>query len=128
MAFDAAAIPFADKGIDVVRTHLRLQNLSDPSVALRELRRVTRGSLFAVCQFVSDYDPNLSAMQGSNDLSMFTAEACLTPSAAWLEADVEHELHPRAVPTPVGKLVEGARIDGFPVFETDLAWRVLVAR
>ena len=51
VAFDAAAIPFADKGIDVVRTHLGLQNLSDPSVALRELRRVTRGSLFAVCQF-----------------------------------------------------------------------------
>lgn len=128
VAFDAAAIPFADKGVDVVTTHLGLTNLPDPSSALLELRRVTRGRLFAVCHFVADDDANLSALRGMTDLSMFTAHGCLDAfrRAGW-DATLEHEVRAPAAPTPVGELIEGARIDEFPLIETELNWCVLSA-
>lgn len=46
---DAMALPFEDDSFDVVHAHQVLQHLTDPVLALREMRRVTRpGGVVAV--------------------------------------------------------------------------------
>jgi demethylmenaquinone methyltransferase/2-methoxy-6-polyprenyl-1,4-benzoquinol methylase len=52
VAGDAMKLPFADASFDAVTISFGLRNVADPSVALAELRRVTRpGGRLVVCEF-----------------------------------------------------------------------------
>jgi demethylmenaquinone methyltransferase/2-methoxy-6-polyprenyl-1,4-benzoquinol methylase len=52
VAGDAMRLPFADDSFDAVTISFGLRNVADPSVALAELRRVTRpGGRLVVCEF-----------------------------------------------------------------------------
>jgi hypothetical protein len=48
-------------------------------------------------------------------------------TAGW-EVTVENACIGRAKPTPAGVVLEGARVDGLPVVETQLEWCVLVPK
>jgi demethylmenaquinone methyltransferase/2-methoxy-6-polyprenyl-1,4-benzoquinol methylase len=52
VAGDAMRLPFADASFDAVTISFGLRNVHDPSVALTEMRRVTRpGGRLLVCEF-----------------------------------------------------------------------------
>lgn len=116
LAFDAGSVPLADRSVKTATTFLGLPNLSDAPAALAELRRVVTGRLLAVHYFAP----------GSS--GVLDRERCMemVTRAGW-SARVEREILAPAEPTPVGVLVEGARIDGFPSETTELTWCVIVA-
>ncbi len=128
VAFDVAATPFRDSSMDTATTLLGLPNLADPESALRELRRAIGGRLLAVHYFIADDDPNRESATALGSAPMLLREECLAmfARAGW-SVEVKNEIVAPASPTPVGRILEGWGIDGFPVVDTDLTWCVLVA-
>lgn len=130
LAFDARRTPFKDGAVKTMTTNLGLANIEEPGKLLDELRRVISGELSAIMSFFPDDDAANRAAAEKLGISSFM----FRDSTLWLfdEAGFDVELKNirkgRALPTPRGKLLEGAGIDALPVAETELEWCTLIAR
>lgn len=63
IAGDATALPFADNTFDAVTISFGLRNVNDPSLALREMLRVTKpGGRLVVCEFSTPTWPPFRAL------------------------------------------------------------------
>jgi hypothetical protein len=129
LAFDARVTPFADGAVETMTTFLGLANLENPGSLFRELRRVVSGRLLAIHQLYPEGDANAAAISELGLSRLLYREAffgALT-EAGW-DADVVFECRARALPTPVGEVLEGAAIDGLPIAPTEIDWLVVEAR
>jgi methyltransferase family protein len=129
LAFDARATPFADGAVETMTTFLGLANVENPGPLFRELRRVVSGRLLAIHQLYPEGDENAAAISelGLSRLLYRETFFAALGEAGW-DAQVVFECRARALPTPVGEVLEGAAIDGLPVAPTEIDWLVVEAR
>lgn len=129
LAFDARATPFADGAVETMTTFLGLANVESPGPLFRELRRAVSGRLLAIHQLYPEDDANAAAISelGLSRLLYGEPFFAALAEAGW-EAEVVFECRARALPTPVGEVLEGAAIDGLPVAPTEIDWVVVEAR
>jgi hypothetical protein len=129
LAFDARVTPFADGAVETMTTFLGLANVESPGPLFRELRRVVSGRLLAIHQLYPEGDSNAAAISelGLSRLLYREPFFAALGEAGW-EAEVAFECRARALPTPVGEVLEGAAVDGLPVAPTEIDWLVVEAR
>ncbi len=129
LAFDARRTPYKDGVVPTLTTNLGLPNIEEPGSLLEELRRVAAGQFLAISHFYPEGDKaNRSVIREAGLEELLyrrTALECFG-AAGWVVA-VENVCSGPAEPTPAGVVLEGARVDGLPVTETELEWCVLVA-
>jgi hypothetical protein len=110
-------------------TFLGLANVEHPGELLSELRRAAGGRLFAIHQAYPEGDANADLIREAGMERLAYRERFLEELAhAGWDADVVFECRAWALPTPAGVVLEGARIDGLPVAETEVDWLVIEAR
>jgi len=129
LAFDARRAPFRNGAIEMLTTNLGLPNIQNPGELMKELRRIVSGRFLAISIFYPpDDEDNASKLReaGLGDL-LFRQPAINTFNSAGWEVALDNLKHGKALPTPPSRLLEGARIDAFPVTETVLEWCVLDA-
>ena len=128
LAFDARRTPFKDGAVEILTTNLGLPNIEDPGSLLRELRRMVFGKFLAVSHFFPEEDEaNAKVIREAKLETLLyrrTTLECFT-EAGW-EVGVKNVCVGSACPTPPGVVLEGARIDGLPVADTNLEWCVLL--
>ena len=129
LAFDARRTPFSDGAVQTMTTFLGLANVEDPGPLFRELRRVVSGRLLAIHMLYPEADENAEAIRAARLERLLYREPFLEglAEAGW-DANVVFECRAKALPTPVGVVLEGSAIDGLPVAPTEIDWIVLEAR
>jgi uncharacterized protein YbaR (Trm112 family) len=129
LAFDARRTPFEDGAVKTLTTNLGLPNIEEPGAMLEELRRVVGGRFLAISTFYPEADEANGAIiwQVGMDKLLYRRAALEAFVTAGWEISVENSCIGKAEPTPAGVVLEGARVDGLPVAETELEWCVLVA-
>ena len=129
LAFDARRVPFKDGVVPTLTTNLGLPNIEEPGSLLEELRRIVAGRFLAISHFYpEDDEANRSVIRKAGLEELLYRHTALEwfGAAGWVVA-VENACSGTAEPTPAGVVLEGARLDGLPVTETELEWCVLVA-
>ena len=129
LAFDARHTPFKDNAINSLTTNLGLPNIEDTGALLKELRRVVRGSFFAISHFFPEDDK-----QNEEEIHKLKLETFMYRQTAleqfsgtnWL-VEIKNVCTGRALPTPPSVIIDGLRNDALPVSETILEWCTLVA-
>jgi SAM-dependent methyltransferase/uncharacterized protein YbaR (Trm112 family) len=128
LAFDARHTPFQDRSVPVLTTNLGLHNVEQPGDLLQELRRIVDGRFLVISHFYPEDDEvNLEAARELELIASRREAMELLAEAGW-EAEVVNVCQGPAQPTPESAVLEGARIDVFPVAETTLEWCVVEAR
>lgn len=130
LAFDAAEIPFRDRSLPAVTTCVGLQNIPGPENAIRELRRVCGGTLYALCYFFPEDDRE--NQEAAERFGLAGAYSCreLTKKlqAAGFHVDYFETPAFHQQPTPLGQVVPGMRVDGLPVAETEARFITLICQ
>jgi len=129
LAFDARRTPFKDGTVKTMTTNLGLANIEESGKLLDELRRVISGELSAIMSFFPDDDVANRAAAEKLGISsfMFRDSTLRLFDEAGFAVELKNIRKGRALPTPRGKLLEGAGIDALPVAETELEWCTLLA-
>jgi methyltransferase family protein len=127
LAFDARRTPFADGAVETMTTFLGLANVEDPGPLFGELRRVVSGRLLAIHMLYPEGDANAEAIEAMRLERLLYRELFLDglATAGW-DTEVVFECRARALPTPVGNVLEAA-VDGLPVAPTEIDWVVIEA-
>ncbi|MBC7338507.1 MAG: methyltransferase domain-containing protein [Firmicutes bacterium] len=129
LAFDARRTPFRDGSISTLTTFAGLANIEHPGDLLRELRRITSGTFYAISCFYPPEDRvNRDAIETHGlDAFLFRDKALdLFERSGW-RVEVVNVRRARALPTPRSVLLPEFGIDALPVAETTLEWCTLVA-
>lgn len=129
LAFDARRTPFQDGSVEMMTTYVGLPNIESPSDLLVELRRIVGGIFAAVHHFYPpDDEANEQALKqlGLETLLLKRSAVEKFNQSGW-QVKIANSCHGRALPTPIGVVIEGAGLDGLPVADTDLEWCVLLA-
>ena len=128
LAFDARQTPFADGAVETMTTFLGLANVEDPGPLFGELRRAVSGRLLAIHMLYPVGDANADAIETMRlERLLYRGPFLDGLAAAGWDVEVVFECRARAVPTPVGHVLESA-IDGLPVAPTEIDWLVVEAR
>ena len=130
LAFDARRTPFKPGKVGTMTTNLGLANIEQPGELLSELRRAVGGQFLAISSFFPPDDAvngRLIREYGMDGLLFREPLLAQFAGAGW-DAEVVNSRHIRTLPTPASELLDGARVDGLPVAETELEWCVVVAR
>lgn len=117
VAFDARRTPFRSNSIPVMTTFVGLQNIEKPGNTLAELRRISSGIFYSVCSFCSENDEaNRSVLRKSGTEYMWLKESHKQEFIhnGW-NVEVLNSVFAKSSPTPMGKILTNAAIDGFPV-------------
>ena len=129
LAFDARHTPFKDNAIKTLTTNLGLPNIEDPGTLLKDLRRVVRGSFFAISHFFPEEDKSNEEEIHKLKLETFIYRQTALEnfsSANW-QVEIKNVCAGKALPTAHSVIIEGLRNDALPVSETILEWCTLVA-
>lgn len=129
-ACDAKDLPFADGSVPAMTTCMGLQNIPSPESAVRELRRVCAGTLYALCLFFPDDDienQEAAARFGLEGAYSRKELVALMERCGW-EVSCHESPACRQPPTPVGVVVPGMGFDGLPVVETEAQFITLICR
>ena len=129
LAFDARRTPFVAGAVETMTTNVGLANIEQPGALLAELRRVVGGRFLAVSHFFPPDDiTHRDILREFGMEAMLYRESALAAfhAAGW-QVTVVNSCRCRALPTPASELLDGARIDGLPVAETEFEWCVVVA-
>jgi uncharacterized protein YbaR (Trm112 family) len=129
LAFDARCRPFRDGAVGTLTTNLGLPNIEEPGNLLRELQRIVAGTFLAISYFFPETDEvNAKVIRAANLEPLLYRHAALKHyvEAGW-NVEVKNACVGEAHPTPPSVVLDGARIDGLPVADTNLEWCVLSA-
>jgi len=129
LVLDARRTPFATHSIETLTTNLGLPNIKDSGQLCNEIRRILSGIFLAISHFYPPADKNAEAIRqvGLAD-HLYLDSIMHLMQQAHLSVRALNPCQGSASPTPVGQLIEGARIDALPVAETELQWSVLEVR
>jgi len=128
LAFDARRTPFKDGAVGALTTNLGLPSIEEPGSLLRELRRIVTGVFLAISHFFPEEDEaNAKVIREAGLERLLHRRTALEhyAGAGW-EVEVKNACVGEARPTPLGVVLEGARIDRLPVTDTNLEWCVLL--
>jgi len=128
LAFDARRTPFKDGAVETLTTNLGLPNIEEPGSLLKELRRIVAGKFLAISHFFPEEDEsNAEVIREAKLETLLYQRSALEQFAevGW-DVEVKNVCVGVARPTPPGVVLEGARIDGLPVADTNLEWCVLL--
>lgn len=128
LGFDATALPFRDRSLPAITTCVGLQNIPNPERAVRELRRVCAGTLYALCFFFPEDDAENQGAAARHGLDGAYSRRQLTgllEGCGWHVRGFETPAFPME-PTPMGKAVPGYQVDGLPVAATNAQFITLV--
>lgn len=130
LAFDVKHIPFPDGNLPYLTTCLGLQNIPQPEEAVRELRRVCGGTLFAMCLFFPDSDRENQDAAAQFGLEGAYSKKRLTGLLEKNGWEVTSHDSPEFFlpPTPESDFIKGMRADGLPVAPTIARLSTLVCR
>jgi len=120
IAFDANYIPFKDGSIKNITTNAGLQNIEKPTEIINELRRVCKGKFFAICGFCPEADfENKKVLEqwGIDKLWIKDRLVFEFVKAGW-KVNCHNSIITEVKPTPMGEIVKGVGIDGFPVTDS----------
>lgn len=128
LAFDARRTPFKDGAVKTLTTNLGLPNIEEPGSLLRELRRIVAGKFLAVSHFFPEEDEiNAKVIREVKlDTLLYRRTALEQFTEAGWEVEVKNVCVGGARPTPPSVVLEGARIDGLPMADTNLEWCVML--
>jgi len=129
LAFDARQTPFKTDSISLLTTHSGLQNIQDPGNLLRELYRIVNGMFFAISSFYPESDLRNSEVINEAGLSEMCFRDRLIShfrNANW-EVEVKNLCSVKTAASPTGVVLEGAKVDLLPAYETNLDYCVLNA-
>jgi uncharacterized protein YbaR (Trm112 family)/SAM-dependent methyltransferase len=128
LAFDARRTPFKDGAVGLLTTNLGLPNVEEPGDLLKEVRRIVDGVFLAISNFYPEDDEANGKVirEAGMEKSLYRRQVLEQFADAGWEVEVKNVCVGEARPTPAGVLLEGARIDGLPVADTDLEWCVLL--
>jgi hypothetical protein len=129
LGFDARHTPFKDNAIKTLTTNLGLPNIAEPGTLLKDLRRVVKGSFFAISHFFPEDDKRNEEEIRKLKLEtfMYRQTALEKFSRAHWQVKIKNVCTGRALPTPPSVIIDGLRNDALPVNETELEWCTLVA-
>ncbi|MFD3157726.1 methyltransferase domain-containing protein [Haloimpatiens sp. FM7330] len=130
LAFDARMTPFKDNSIKVLTSNVGLMNIEEPKNLLKELRRVVGGKFMAINAFYPESDKingDKIHKLGFDTFLFYSVMMDKFKEAGW-EVQVVNQCSSKSSPTPTGKILEGASIDGLPVADTLLKWGVIEAK
>ena len=128
LAFDARRTPFKDEAVETLTTNLGLPNIEEPGNLLKELRRITGGQFLAISHFFPEEDEDNAAIirEAGLEALLYKEPALANYAATGWEVEMKNGCVGEARPTPPSIVLEGARIDGLPVADTQLEWCVLL--
>jgi uncharacterized protein YbaR (Trm112 family) len=129
LAFDARRTPLKDGAITTLTTYVGLPNIQEPGNLLVELRRIVAGVFLAISQFFPEEDEaNAKAIHEAKlDALLYRRTALGHFAEAGWKVEVKNTCVGEAHPTPPSVVLNGARVDGLPVANTNLEWCVLLA-
>jgi len=128
LAFDARRTPFKDGAVETLTTNLGLPNIREPGDLLRELQRIVAGAFLAISHFFpEDDEANAEVIREAGlEMLLYRRTALEHYAGAGWEVEVKNVCVGKARPTPPSVVLEGARVDGLPVADTNLEWCVLL--
>lgn len=126
LAFDARKTPFTDRSIEILTTNLGVPNIRGMGKLFDELHRVISGRFLAISHFYPEDDGNKEVIEQLElEDAVYKARLMEKQSAAGFQVQVGVSCMGEASPTPVGNVLDGIRVDGLPVVETELEWCVV---
>lgn len=126
IAFDARKTPFKDASIETMTSNLGLQNIERPGDVIKEMCRITKGKFMPIMLFINKNDKVHMDLMG-NDAYATRENAVSTFNECDWNVQVKNSYLADIKPTPVGIIIEGGRIDGFPLNETKIEFCTIVA-
>jgi uncharacterized protein YbaR (Trm112 family) len=129
LAFDARRTPFKNGAVNTLTTYQGLPNIREPGYLLQELRRIVSGSFLGITLFFQEDNQENNRMIEKIGLSnlIYRRSAFESFARAGWEVETIKSCIGKALPTPVGVVIEGAGIDAIPVAETKIEWDLLLA-
>ena len=130
MAFDLNKSPFKNKSVKTITTYVGLQNIENPEKIFGELRRICGGKLYSACVFCcEDNVINRKALENDGlDKTWIKNKYIEQFNNAGFVSIVENSIATVDDPTPVGEIVQGVGIDGFPVEPGNFERAVVISR
>ena len=126
LAFDARKTPFKDGSIETMTTNLGLPNIRGMGKLFGELHRIISGRFLAISHFFPEDDGNKEVIeQFELGNAVYKPRLMEKLVAAGFQFQAGASCIGLASPTPEGEILEGMRIDGLPVVDTELEWSVV---
>lgn len=128
LVFDARQTPFKDRSVRIMTSNLGLPNIREAGKFHSELRRIVSGRFLGITHFFPENDANATAIDQYDLGDMLYEERLIAGlSHAGFRVELVNKCRGRARPTPAGKIVRGAQIDGLPIADVELEWCLLQA-
>ncbi|WBW97299.1 methyltransferase domain-containing protein [Oceanirhabdus sp. W0125-5] len=129
IAFDARKTPFKNNSIEIMTSNLGIQNVENPGNVIDEMNRITKGKFMSVMQLIEEDDKiHMELMDKYSSTDYATKErAAVTFRRDNWNSEIQNSFIAEIKPTPKGKILEGAQIDGFPIQDTKVEYCVIVA-
>ena len=117
IAFDLNKSPFKDKSVQAITTYVGLQNINNPEKIFAELRRICGGKLYSACVFCcEDNVVNHKALENDKlDKTWIKSKYIEEFNKVGFKSVVENAIITLDEPTPVGEIMQGVKIDSFPI-------------
>ena len=129
LAFDARQTPFTANSISLLTTFLGLPNIQDPGNLLEELYRIVNGKFIAVSCFYPEDDLENGAVikEGGLTEMLYRNRLLMHYSIANWTIEVKNLCSIKTNASPTGIVLEGAKVDPLPAYDTCLDWCILSA-
>lgn len=128
ITFDANAIPFKDNSIEYMTTFIGLQNIGNPNQIFNELKRVSDGTFYAICDFCPENDlTNRTALENYGIDKLWIKNRLIGEfeKVDW-KTDCKNSIVAEVKPTPAGEIVKGYGIDGFPIADSHFEYCTMI--
>jgi len=128
IAFDATQSPFRNNVIPIITTFLGLQNILKPDDIVLELKRICTNRFYSISSFCPENDSvNNEVLEkfGIDKMWIKGKNISEFKRNGW-NIDIENSIIAEVKPTPMGEIVKGVGIDGFPVADSQFEYCTMV--